>query len=289
MEEQRTELGDYSMEEPKITMVIATSNSMSEGKRLDLTLLSLEHQTRPAWEVIVVDNCSIDSTSVVAARFHVRFFSLRSTIASAYNLALKHVTGDFVFFLDSDMVLPRDFVEEATLLIRSRGVDCLAFRMLFLSEPEKNVMSTLEYLRNLETVLGGEPSDGIYFYSRKILSGENYPEKIPVLEDYFFRMNIMRKNPRIGYLQGIVLHYHQGSFTWLVRRSLRYGATLRAMRSPTPMKLSVIRKYGLLPRESDVTSRIPIGVRKTLVVFPFYLLLKYMAFGVGFLTRSGEN
>src|SRR5262249_30700920 len=63
-------------------------------------------------EIIIVDTCSTDATKDVAARFtrHVFDFPWRDDFAAARNEALRHASGEWIFWLDADDRLSADNV-----------------------------------------------------------------------------------------------------------------------------------------------------------------------------------
>lgn len=87
-----------------------------EAESLPGLLASLERQTRPADEVIVVDGGSSDTTVDVLRAWQERL-PLRileapgSTIAQGRNLALAEARGDIVAVTDGGVVLAEDWLE----------------------------------------------------------------------------------------------------------------------------------------------------------------------------------
>lgn len=76
---------------------------------LEETIKSVQAQTFPAWEMIIVDDCSIDDTYALALRIaekDERIKVLRneknSGVAATRNKALDAATGEYIAFLDSD-------------------------------------------------------------------------------------------------------------------------------------------------------------------------------------------
>ncbi len=73
------------------------------------TILSVKAQTYPNWEMIIVDDCSTDSTKLIVNEFakkdsRIKYICLdiNSGAAVARNVALKNATGKWIAFLDSD-------------------------------------------------------------------------------------------------------------------------------------------------------------------------------------------
>ncbi|MDG6908090.1 MAG: hypothetical protein JRN20_20160, partial [Nitrososphaerota archaeon] len=180
--------------------------------------------------------------------------------------------------------MPSTFIEECNSLINNCGSEVIGYKQLFVSEFDFNVMSPCEYLRNIESLLGREPSDGIYLYSRRLIGTGRYEEDIPVMgmEDYFFRKKVLAKKPKIGYTRTPLLHYHDSTFRWFIRRSYNYGTTFRRTIRIDFRKSSAVNDY-LIFTKSQTDSKIKLPFKPIALLFPFFLLLKYAAFGLGFL------
>jgi len=89
---------------PLVSIIIPTYNREEELKR---ALQSVFDQTFTDWEVVVVDNHSIDDTDSLIRSYNdpkIRLFKIHNegVIAASRNLGLKHALGEYIAFLDSD-------------------------------------------------------------------------------------------------------------------------------------------------------------------------------------------
>lgn len=93
-----------------VTVLIPAYN---EQAWIGETLRSMQRQTRPPDEVIVIDDASTDRTAEVASHYGARVVrSLRTgSKAGAQNQALPHVTTDAVVVVDADTALHPEAVE----------------------------------------------------------------------------------------------------------------------------------------------------------------------------------
>ncbi|MBA2722742.1 MAG: glycosyltransferase family 2 protein, partial [Methylibium sp.] len=93
----------------RISVVVPTFN---RAAFLAECLESLLRQTLPAHELVVVDDGCTDHTPQVLAAFEPRVTVLRTSgqlgKSGAVNLALRHITGDFVWVFDDDDVAHAD-------------------------------------------------------------------------------------------------------------------------------------------------------------------------------------
>lgn len=105
----------------KVSVVIPAWN----GERyLGEALDSVFGQTRPPFEVIVVDDASADGTSVVASSFPVTLFRVEhGGAAAARNAGIVRATGDAVALLDQDDVWhPEKLERQVEVLEREPSV-----------------------------------------------------------------------------------------------------------------------------------------------------------------------
>lgn len=99
----------------RITVVVPARD---EEERLPACLASVARQTRPADEVVVVDNASSDGTARVAAAAGVRVLhepvpGIWPAAAAGYDAA----TGDVIARCDADSVLPPDWLARVEELL----------------------------------------------------------------------------------------------------------------------------------------------------------------------------
>lgn len=112
-----------------VSVIVPTHN---RAAYLDRSLRSLLSQTRGGYEVIVVaDDCSDNTDDVVErhgaqAQVPVRIVQCRERSASrARNRGLAHASGRFCLFLDSDIVVPGDYVERLVPELAARAATVL--------------------------------------------------------------------------------------------------------------------------------------------------------------------
>ncbi|MGX1161257.1 glycosyl transferase family 2 [Arthrobacter sp. SLBN-100] len=104
---------------PTVSVVIPCRNDASE---LETCLALLSQQSRPADEIIVVDNSSSDGTAAVCATAGVRRIAvdlpgIPATAAAGFDAA----AGDIIARLDTDSRPPQDWLEHVEGILRTAG------------------------------------------------------------------------------------------------------------------------------------------------------------------------
>ena len=283
-----TRCGSLPNNLPVITIIIPTFNSMSANRRIDRLLRSIFNQTYLNFEVIIVDNFSNDKTAEVCKEFPVTFIQAKSTISEADNIGLESARGKFVLFLDSDMELPPTFLEECIKLIESDSVDCINMEFVCVESTEPPLLNYVQ-VRNLELESGAAPLN-IYFYSRRIIGDVRFPKSKNhiVGEEYIFRHHVLKKRPKIGTVKTKILHYHDPSFEWLIRRSWKYGKWFAETKKHLSIRETLgfinynsVMKKDAIKRFSEVTKN------KGYLIFPFllYIFVKYVSFVFGYVSE----
>lgn len=96
----------------EVTVLIPAFN---EAKSIGLTILSVQRQTFPVKEIIVIDDCSTDNTGAIAKKFGATVLRTprnSGTKAQALNFALEGIQTEFVCVVDGDTLLKRDAIEK---------------------------------------------------------------------------------------------------------------------------------------------------------------------------------
>jgi glycosyltransferase involved in cell wall biosynthesis len=172
---------------PLISVIIPTYN---QARYLGKAIQSVLNQTYSSWEIIVIDNYSIDNTEKVVASFSDQRITYIKThncgvIASSRNLGMNVARGDWFAFLDSDDLWYQEKLEIVIKAIRDNvSID---------------VICTDELLVNLTTGLKTRLYYGPYnnnFYRELLLKGNRLStsstlvkRKFMIKHGIFFREN----------------------------------------------------------------------------------------------------
>jgi glycosyltransferase involved in cell wall biosynthesis len=137
---------------PLVSIIIPTYNRAEELKR---ALQSVFGQTFTDWEVVVVDNHSIDNTDSLIESFNdpkIRLFKIHNegVIAASRNLGLKHASGEYIAFLDSDdWWHPQKL--EVSLKYLERGADVVYHDLFLVRKSNQKIFWKKTTARNLKS------------------------------------------------------------------------------------------------------------------------------------------
>lgn len=273
--------------EPLVTIIIPTYNSMSKGKCLDRTLKSIFGQTYRVIEVIIVDESSIDATLKVCTQYPVRILKSRGGRSVARNVGIENASGQFLMFLDSDMVLDSRVVEECVRACLEKGYHGLRIPIRHkVLEPIPSRLWDIVEARNVELRVQSFPSD-ILFWSRRAIGDTRFAEDLSLGEDLCFQSPLIRKGAPLGTVSSRLTHYFlaRSSLSEVLTRSYGYGklyAKQRASASFTLLSRS-ISPVGLTQGCFAIRSLVEMRSLRLFITIPFYLLVKYLGFVLGFI------
>lgn len=174
-----------------ISVIIPTLN---EEKYLPLLLESLKRQTHRDFEVIVADAGSKDKTWEIAKKWGARVIE-GGLPAAGRNKGAKKAKGDILFFMDSDVILPKEFIEETLKEMKKRDLDIAACYIQVLSD--KNIDAFMYDLGNLyfgvSQFLNPKAAGHCIIVKKKIHQEiKGFDEKIKLLEDFDYTKRAAR-------------------------------------------------------------------------------------------------
>ena len=108
---------------PEVTVVVPTRNNT---RTIAACLASVRQQTYDRIELIVVDNHSHDGTDDVAREYADQVLTAGPERSAQRNLGIERAHGEWVLWLDSDMVLPAETIEVAMRTALDEGATGVA-------------------------------------------------------------------------------------------------------------------------------------------------------------------
>lgn len=106
--------------------------ALNEEQYLPLLLESIKRQDYKDYEIIVADASSKDKTVDIALGYHCKVVK-GGMPAKGKNEGAKVANGELLFFVDSDIILPNDFLINATKEFKKRRLDIASSSLIILS------------------------------------------------------------------------------------------------------------------------------------------------------------
>lgn len=168
---------------PRISVVIPALN---EEKYLPILLESLKNQTFKDFEVIVADAGSKDQTIEIAKTYGARVVP-GGMPGPGRNRGAEVATGEFLFFFDSDVVLPTDFLEKAITEMDDLYIDLATCEFLPLSELtiDKAVFQLSNLIVKMNQNLNPRAAGFCIFINRRLFKRiGGFDESVVIAEDH---------------------------------------------------------------------------------------------------------
>lgn len=113
----------------------------------------LQMQTYDNFEVIIVDDCSPDSSGDIARgymerddRFYYVKHETNQGVSAARNTGIEHATGDYILFLDPDDLYERNLLRVCAAALERNPVDLLVFSF---TEDYRNAAGKIEFMKGI--------------------------------------------------------------------------------------------------------------------------------------------
>lgn len=209
----------------KISVVVPVYNVKDF---LEECIDSVISQTYPEWELILVDDGSIDGSWEICEKYSSRDNRIiakkneHGGVGIARNLGLDVAKGDYVTFLDSDDWLEENYFEKAIKLCEELEIDIFmggyvmiksGVKVCQLGIPEEYIGNyrevTSEYLKKLVEYNYCASCCG-KIYKHSIIADVRFDTDLNIGEDLKFVFEVMKKNPQIYASESIVYNYRRG-------------------------------------------------------------------------------
>jgi len=270
------------MNKPLVSVIVPTYNS---ANFLEDCLRSIQQQSYPEIELIVVDNNSSDNTKDIAKQYTNKVYDKGPERSAQVNFGVENSIGEFVYKVDSDFVLESDVITQCVEKSQ-KGFDAVVVH----NTPDEKV-SWIAKIRKFEVDM--YKYDIIHSSARfvrkevyKEIKGFN--EKIIAGEDYDFQNKLNKGNFNIGFIDAEALHLGEPtSFFKHMKKYYSYGKDFinykRENKNEAKKQLKFIRPIYLKNWKKFINHPF-LGIG-----FIFYNIFKYFFGGMGYLIGRIKN
>ena len=192
-------------------------------------LESILMQSFDDYEVLMLDDCSTDNSSIIAKeyclkdkRFKLFSFDKKERISTCRNYLLSKCKGELITFIDSDDYLTNASSLKVIVDSFSKDYDLLVFSMQCIDEND-HLLNQQTFLYDDNKITFGETIDSYLFFARStvgsnllnkvfrhsIIDSNNihFPDGIDIGEDYVFLLLYSLKISNILVLSDVVYSY----------------------------------------------------------------------------------
>ncbi|MBL7058357.1 glycosyltransferase [Patescibacteria group bacterium] len=230
---------------PLITIIISTKN---EEKNIENCLRSIKSQDYPEkrYEIILVDNFSQDKTIAIAQKYTENIFSQGPERSTQRNFGFKKAKGDYILFLDADMMLSENVLSTCVKKIQMEP-ELIA---LYIAEIVVG-NSYFHRVRNFErSFYDATVIDCVRFIKSKVcLDIGGFDENLTSAEDWDFDKRIRMKG-LVGHIASAIFHNEaEMDLKKYLRKKHLYGDGMSKYIAKWGTKDSDVRKqFGMLYR-----------------------------------------
>lgn len=150
----------------KVSVIVPVYNVRD---RILRTLESLKAQTLKEFEVLFIDDGSLDDSSEFAHNYlkdsHVIYRIIKKEnggVSSARNIGIEQATGEYVQFLDSDDYIDRDMLKDLYEKAIKRNCDVVYSGYVFEESNRKEISNNIDSLKEWEST-GKEAALGLIY------------------------------------------------------------------------------------------------------------------------------
>jgi glycosyltransferase involved in cell wall biosynthesis len=201
-----------------VSIIIPTKNSSAT---IENCLISVKQQTYKNVEIIIVDGQSSDNTVLVASRLGAQVIQVDSERVKAKNIGISKAIGEFLLFVDSDMILGAKVLEEC---VRTCNEDDIAGVII----PERSIGSSFwvkvrDFERSLYT--GSRIESARFFKREYVIRVNGFDEEYIFFEESTLPQKIERLGVRVdARMTSSILHNEEGFNLqgWLRKKKYYY-------------------------------------------------------------------
>jgi glycosyltransferase involved in cell wall biosynthesis/uncharacterized membrane protein len=245
------------IDNPLVSVIVPTYNSAAT---LERCLESIEAQTYPNIEIIVVDNFSDDETYKIAAKT-ARVIQAGPERSAQINAGAREARGTYLYRVDGDMVLESTVIQACVETIQSQGLDAIAVPNRSQGEGFWQRVRTLER----DTYLDDPLIVAARFWKRSVFEAVGgMDEGLFAWEDYDLHNRLLEAGYRFGRVTPVEFHLGEATNLWAyATQSFYYGPSVarymlkhpgRGVKQLSPLRTSYLRHWRMLANQPMLTA-----------------------------------
>lgn len=215
------------IDKPLVSIIVPCYNS---EKTIETFINSILAQTYNYIEIIAINDASNDRTLELlkefAGRFNIKIVNNTRNLGmtASRNVGIKHFTGDYVWFLDSDMELLPDVVEKCVHTCEFYGYDALMI-------PERSKGSGMwAKCRGFEKRINDSDiyKNACRFMKKEVINKVGiYDQELVAAEDYDYHTRVKEVGFKFTLIKNAyIYHYEVSSVFRMVKKAYNYGKTM---------------------------------------------------------------
>ena len=195
----------------KLSIIVPAYNA---EKTINQCLDSILAQTVPEFELIVINDGSVDSTEEILKSYQekapekLRFLTVENGgQGRARNIALDMARGDYIGFVDSDDWIEPDMFRKLLQLAESDGCDLVQCDVIS-HFPDGTTAAEMVYRPNCPIASAGFANNMLF--RKELIESIRFPEEKLWYEDAEFTARAIHRAKREAHLPEALYHYRRG-------------------------------------------------------------------------------
>jgi glycosyltransferase involved in cell wall biosynthesis len=232
-------------------------------------------------EVIIVDDGSTDDTMAICSEYGHSFYERKGRgMSENTNFGIHQSRGDYIYRVDSDVILDHDIIKKSVDLLEYGSVDCVC--VMWIPDPTISFWARVRKME-LECYRNNPYPRGARFLRRSVIESIGYfnPDLVAG-EDYDVYNKLVEKGFKITTVDSYETHLGEPrSAMEIIKKNFFYGTTIRrylaSSRTASLAQFNPITKQMLINR--NMLSENP-GL---IIGFMIYKILVYTSTCAGYM------
>lgn len=202
------------------TIIIPVCNG---EKTIENAIESVYSQTYAKWELLIIENSSIDNTSLIVKKHvnqRIRLLESETGVSCARNKGINEARGEYILFLDADDVLPKETLSIYKEILKEKDEDVIFGKYTY-----EKIDNSIEQIKNKEEYVCqclNDPTVKLNIhgclFKKSIIDkfSLSFNEELKYAEDSLFVLDFILKSKNI-----VVISYHTYRYTYSDNSTIR--------------------------------------------------------------------